>query len=186
MIVLSRPFLNLKMMFKKNINLPDSYSKLIFFKRGRDAFLYSIKLLQIPVSSVIIVPAFICKSTIEPIEKAGYKIVFVDIKKNFQFDIVKLVKTVQLYKAKAILNVHYFGLPSNINNLVEVLRPLGVFIIEDCCHNFLSSSSQYGYLGDTAIYSMRKTLPISDGGALRINNIKLNKKFYIKKIYYVL
>ena len=47
--------------------------------------------------------------------------------------------------------------------------------------NFLSSSSQYGYLGDTAIYSMRKTLPISDGGALRINNIKLNKKILYKK-----
>ena len=145
------------MMFKKNINLPDSYSKLIFFKRGRDAFLYSIKLLQIPVSSVIIVPAFICKSTIEPIEKAGYKIVFVDIKKNFQFDIVKLVKTVQLYKAKAILNVHYFGLPSNINNLVEVLRPLVYH--RGFCHNFCHQV-QYGYLGDTAIYSMRKTLPI--------------------------
>ena len=73
---------------------------------------------------------------------------------------------------EAILVVHYFGFFSNVNDIVSLCKTFKVKVIEDCAHGFLSShnNTDFGSFGDISIFSMRKTLPVSDGGALIINN----------------
>ena len=72
---------------------------------------------------------------------------------------------------KVILAVHYFGFSSKIQSLVELCNAHEVKVIEDCSHSFLTSigGEPVGSFGHVAIFSMRKTLPVYDGGALRIN-----------------
>ena len=69
---------------------------------------------------------------------------------------------------QAILAPHYFGFPANIKSLVSLCKIYDVAVVEDCAHSFLTKidDQPVGSFGDIAIFSMRKTLAIPDGGAL--------------------
>lgn len=171
MIVLSRPASNYELAFESGATLPPEADSLYFFQRGRDALLVALRALRIMPGATIVVPAYLCESTIEPLRQADYKIIFIDIECDLQLDPVKVLATTEVSGAKAVLAVNYFGFPSNISRLTALLRPRGVRVLEDCCHSFLTQvdGTRIGAQGDAAIFSMRKTLPIPDGGALRLN-----------------
>lgn len=171
MIVPSRPAADYGRAFTRNVQLPPEAEDLYFYPRGRDALLVALQALMVMPGDSVVIPAYICDSTIEALKQAGYRIVFIDVERDFQLDQTRLLDTVETYGAKAVLLVHYFGFPSDASRLVALLRPRGVRVIEDCCHSFLTHSDgkRIGLHGDAAIFSMRKTLPISDGGALRLN-----------------
>lgn len=159
------------MAFGSSAQLPPEAKSLYFYPRGRDALLVALRALRIIPGDTVVIPAYICDSTIEPLRQAGYRIVFIDIKRDFELDPAKVLDTAETCGAKAVLAVHYFGFPSDVSRLTALLRPRGVRVIEDCCHSFLTHSGggRIGSHGDAAIFSIRKTLPIPDGGALRLN-----------------
>uniref|UniRef100_UPI0040488787 DegT/DnrJ/EryC1/StrS family aminotransferase n=1 Tax=Shewanella sp. TaxID=50422 RepID=UPI0040488787 len=165
MIILSRPAFDYGVVFGSSAQLPPEAKNMYFYPRGRDALLVALRALRIMPGQTVIIPAYICDSTIGPLRRAGYRIVFIDIKSDFQLDPVKVLDTAEKYAAKAVLAVHYFGFPSDVSRLTELLRPRGVRVVEDCCHSFLTHSGgdRIGSKGDAAIFSMRKTLPIPDG-----------------------
>jgi hypothetical protein len=151
--------------------LPPETDGLVFYPRGRDALLAGLRALGIQAGAALVIPAYICNSTVAPLEQAGYRIVFVDIEPDLRLDPAKVLAAAEASGAKAVLAVHYFGFSAGIERLVSLLRPRGIRVIEDCCHSFLTHADgeRVGFRGDAAIFSMRKTLPIPDGGALRIN-----------------
>ena len=156
--------------------LVDDYE---FFRFGRDALIGGLNLIGVKPDSTIIVPSLMCYSTILPLEKAGYKVVILDIGKDLNFKLSDLRKCVLKTDAKAIMAVHYFGFPCNITDLVYLCRDLNIKLIEDCCHSFLSKvgDKEPGSFGDIAIFSMRKTLPVHDGGALKVNSVVSVKRY---------
>lgn len=171
MIILSRPAADFTAALTKQSVLPSDAQSLHFYPRGRDALLAGLRALGVMPGDAIIVPAYICDSTIAPLRQAGYKLAFVDIESDLRLDPPKVLEAAEASGAKAVLAVHYFGFPSNVEALVALLRPRGIRVIEDCCHSFLTHVDDVpvGLRGDAAIFSMRKTLPIPDGGALRLN-----------------
>lgn len=178
MIVISRPNIDLGMTFLSGGQRPEEEAdSLYFYPRGRDALLAALRAFRVMPGDAIILPAYICESTIEPLRHKGYQIVFVDIETDLQLDPAKVLETAERCGAKAVLAVHYFGFPSDVVGLSNFLRPRGIKIIEDCCHSFLTQSNgqRIGFNGDAAIFSMRKTLPIPDGGALRFNVQDFNR-----------
>jgi dTDP-4-amino-4,6-dideoxygalactose transaminase len=64
--------------------------------------------------------------------------------------------------------VHYFGFPAEIEKARRFCKEHGLALIEDAAHSFLSTiDGRYlGTFGDIGIYSMRKMVPIPNGGAL--------------------
>lgn len=172
MIVLARPS-PWHYLFSQNLDhVPSTAGPFSFYPRGRDALLAGLPLLGLSLGDVILVPAYICASITKPLQKMGYKVAFLDIESNLDFDSKKVLAAIAKYKVKAVLLVHFFGFPAAVKHIVEVCRPLGVKVIEDCCHSFLTSIDgvPVGSYGDAAIFSMRKTLPVPDGGALRFNH----------------
>lgn len=171
MIVLARPFPDYQAWWRRAGHITPDWGRLFFYARGREALLAGLGQLGLRRGDKIIVPAYICDSTIAPLRVAGYEIVFLDIEPDLQFDPVKLGEAIEANKAKALLVVHYFGLPADIGRLMAMCQPLGVKIIEDCSHSFLTQvdGAHIGSRGDAAIFSMRKTLAIPDGGALLLN-----------------
>ncbi len=146
-------------------------SDMLFFKRGRDALVYGLELLDIKPSSIVLVPAYMCDSTIAPLRERGYKLVFFDIEEDLSFDIEALESLMNRLDVRAIIAPHYFGFPANLKGLVRLCKRYGVAVIEDCAHSFLTKIDDelVGSLGHIAIFSMRKTLAVPDGGALKVN-----------------
>ncbi len=176
-MILSRPSVDWKII-RKSIGFKSSYIKdYIFYRSGRDALLAAVNILGLRSGDVIIIPAYICDSAIKLLRNEGYKIVFIDIDDNLQLNLNNLIGLIKNENAKAVLIVHYFGFISDIISLKSILQPMGVNLIEDWCHSFLSQfeNNSIGLYGDAAIFSMRKTLPISGGGALLIKNQSYDK-----------
>jgi perosamine synthetase len=71
-------------------------------------------------------------------------------------------------KTKALYLIHHIGFPGPVQELSVACRERGLLLIEDCAQALLSKcvESPLGSFGDVAIFSIRKTLPVPDGGAL--------------------
>ena len=80
-------------------------------------------------------------------------------------------------QTRAVLIIHYFGFPQPIHKIREICNKKDVLLIEDCAHALFSSHGEeaIGSEGDLAIFSLRKTLPLPEGGGLLINNPELEK-----------
>ena len=170
--VLARPSPNYKTLMSAAVNKEDLNSDLLFFHLGREALLHGLRLLDIEPGSAIVVPAYMCDSNISPLRQLGYKVIFVDINNDLSNNLEDIEFAIRKYNAKAVLAVHYFGFPSNIDELAKLCRLLQIKLIEDCAHSLLTKINgvPVGSSGHVGIYSMRKTLPVPDGGALKVNN----------------
>ena len=148
-----------------------------FFRMGRDALLSGLIALGLQKGDNIIVPAYMCKSTIRPLQDYGFELVFVDIGKDLELpvDVIKKI-FVKDKPIKVLLIVHYFGLMRNIDEVVKICQKHGVKVVEDASHSFMTQflRDKDSVKGDIEIFSIRKSLPVVDGGALRINNGKYN------------
>jgi perosamine synthetase len=194
-IISSRPWPKIKTLLAKTSDIKGLVNDYEFYRFGRDALIEGLNLIGVKPNSTLIVPSLMCYSTILPLEKAGYKVVIIDIGEDLNFKLSDLRECVLKTDAKAIMAVHYFGFPCNISDLVYLCRDLNIKLIEDCCHSFLSKvgDKEPGSFGDIAIFSMRKTLPIHDGGALKLNNVvsirrykSVTKSKVYNNIYYLL
>ena len=124
----------------------------------------------------ILCPAFNCGHEIEPLLRAGVSVSCYNIGKDLQIDLESLENKITR-QTRAVLIIHYFGFPQPIHEIREICNKKDVLLIEDCAHALFSSHGEeaIGSEGDLAIFSLRKTLPLPEGGGLLINNPELAK-----------
>ena len=178
--LLNRPFPRFSLIFKSLSFFENPRKNLMFFKNGREALVYGLKCSGITKNSIVLAPAFICNSFTEFIISSGYQIRYVDINEDMTLDLAKIEKIFKADDIKALIFIYYFGLSFKINSLLKICKKYNVTLIEDCCHGFQTkiNNQLVGTFGDFSIYSFRKVLPCSDGGALRLNNMKQSKYIY--------
>jgi len=124
----------------------------------------------------ILVPAYICSVVHEAIEAAGAIPRFYEINADCSLDLSEIEPRINS-RTRAILAVHFFGVPTEMTHLRTLCREKGLYLIEDCAH-ILGDRDQgictsIGSAGDIAIFSWRKFLAINDGASLIINNSEL-------------
>ena len=51
-------------------------NELTFFQLGREALVYGLDALEIEPGATILIPAYMCNSTIKPLTNLGYNIIF--------------------------------------------------------------------------------------------------------------
>jgi dTDP-4-amino-4,6-dideoxygalactose transaminase len=82
---------------------------------------------------------------------------------------------------RVVYVTHFFGWPQQINELGKWCKDKGIYLVEDCALSLFSSEVKNGIgrIGDAAIYSFVKFLPVTDGGALVIgkNLLSYNRRF---------
>ncbi len=110
------------------------------------------------------IPAFICRGIVPVAQSAGYEPALYDIDNQLR----PVRDTLRLRAGDAVLVAHFFGLVQPLDDLSAQLRAAGVTLIEDCAHLLKPGrdGSSTGYLGDWAIFSFRKPLPVASGGML--------------------
>lgn len=138
---------------------------------GTAAIYQAFRSLLLPDGSVVLCPSYNCGHEIEPLTRLGLKVECYRITADLQIDFEDLERRLK-GNVKALLVTHYFGFAQPLAALRALCDQHGVLLVEDCAHALLSddATSTLGRVGNVAIYSMRKTLPIPNGGAVLFND----------------
>lgn len=171
MIISARPSPRIKTLLKGKSRV--DLSDFEFHRLGRDALLHSLIKLGLRKGDRVIIPAYICDSTIKPLRFYGLDLEFIDVDKKLSLTINRLEKMIVNKKIKALVLVHYFGYSQETDEIIKLCHKFDVKLIEDACHSFLSQfkSNKKNLKGDAEIFSMRKNVPVVDGGAMRMNHL---------------
>lgn len=140
-----------------------------FYPLGRHALLAALCRMGLKAGDIVVFPAYYCESTLGILRDYGFRLAYVDADEKLRPDVQGLESRCNEGAVGAMVVVHYFGFKSVLSpKLVGLCERHGVRIIEDYSHSFLSFDPAEPNTGPASafVYSMRKTLPVSDGGAL--------------------
>lgn len=161
------------------INLPIyDESRCYLFALGRNAMYAACELLDIGRGDEILTPAFDCDDSLQPFKALGCDLIF------FRSDAHTLGVNIQdirekiTSKTKLLHIINHFGFAQPWEELLQLRRQTNIPILEDNAYSLFSSydGKQLGMFGDFSVFSLRKNLPLIDGGMLRINNPAYNFK----------
>ena len=123
---------------------------------------------DLPPGSEILVPSYTFFATIVPMRLFGFVPRFVDINPqtlNFDLDDAKKKLTPQ---CKAILPVHWIGLPCDIDQICDFAKEKGLVVLEDACHAHGAKvkGKFTGTWGRMGVFSFQasKAIPGIEGG----------------------
>ena len=129
--------------------------------------------LDLQAGDVILLPAYCCGAELGPFLHQGCRCEFFDVDEQLNADIQQIEKLLTQYdKTKAVLVTHYFGFAQqNIEQLAELCKTRQVALIEDCAHALFSlhNHKALGSAGQYAVFSPRKSLPLTEGGLMLVN-----------------
>lgn len=131
-------------------------------------------LIDIEPGDEVIMPSYTFVSTANAFVLRGAKIVFVDIRRdNLNID-ENLIENAITDKTKAIVPVHYSGVPCEMEKIMEIARKHNLYVIEDAAQAIGSEyKDKYaGGIGHMGTFSFHdtKNLNCGEGGALVIND----------------
>ncbi len=152
----------------------------VVFNSGTSAQHASLLAIKIKPGDGIIVPSFSFISTANSALMVGAKPIFADIEQQtYGLDPSSVEKSIKK-KTKAIMPIHYGGLPCKIDELSEIAKRKKIVLIEDAAESLGSSihKKKVGSYGLMAIFSFagNKVLTTGEGGAIVTNSEKLCKK----------
>lgn len=133
---------------------------------AREALYYGLSLLR-KLSGRIHVPAYCCKSVLLPLDQRGLTINYYDVNQYLE----PLYGKEALKDDDIFLLIHYFGIPQKTEYIKEIFDRDGLIVVEDCAHTLPEPGhdGQIGLSGSFSIFSLRKLLPVADGGVLIVN-----------------
>jgi dTDP-4-amino-4,6-dideoxygalactose transaminase len=147
---------------------------------GTDALHLAYILAGLKPGDEVIAPVFTCTATNIPFLYMGVKIRFADIDQNTLNIDVNHVDQLVNKNVKAIVCVHYGGLPCNMDELENIANKWNIPIIEDAAH---AVGAKYkgltiGSISDFTMFSFQaiKHITTGDGGMLIIKNTELIDK----------
>ena len=172
--------------FKKYLGV----KHLIFFNSGRSALMGILNSLGLAKEGEVLLQAFTCNAAVNPILWSGLKPVYTDCsEKTFNIDIEDLKKKITP-KSRAVIVQHTFGLPAEMDEILEICRQHNLILIEDCAH---SLGAEYkgklaGTFAQAAFFSFSRDKIISSvyGGLAATNDDELAERLreYRDKIGY--
>tara|TARA_E500000178_G_scaffold269161_1_gene266961 strand:- start:519 stop:1661 length:1143 start_codon:yes stop_codon:yes gene_type:complete len=147
---------------------------------GTDALHLSYILAGLKKGDEVIAPLFTCTATNIPFLYMGVKIKFADIDPDTMNISVQSVKKLISKKTKAIICMHYGGLPCDLDELQKLANKNKIPLIEDAAHALGATfkNQPIGSISDFTMFSFQaiKHITTADGGMLCIKNKKLMKK----------
>ena len=147
---------------------------------GTDALHLSYILAGLKKGDEVIAPLFTCTATNIPFLYMGIKIKFADIEPSTMNISVESVKRLISKKTKAVICMHYGGLPCDLDELKKLCNKFKIPLIEDAAHALGATykGKPIGSISDFTMFSFQaiKHITTADGGMLCIKDKKLIKK----------
>lgn len=147
---------------------------------GTAAIHLALKILGVGPGDIVIVPAFTYIATVNPVRYLGAEPVFIDSESDtWNIDPDLLEKAILDIKSvnklpKAIIVVHTYGMPSQMDEILKLAENHGIPVVEDAAEAIGSTynGKHIGTLGSLGIYSFNnnKVLTTYGGGAIATKN----------------
>ena len=122
----------------------------------------------------VVVPSFTFHATAEAVLMCGAEPVFADIDAETFTVTAETVEAVMSRNTKALLPVHLYGLPVDLNPIRKLAHERGVTLIEDAAqaHGAEYNGSRIGSLGDMTCFSFYagKNMTTGEGGMITTND----------------
>ena len=138
---------------------------------GRMAFYYILKALERPPGGEVVLPALTFWVIPEIARVAGFVPVFADVDPDtFTMTPETLARAVTP-RTVAVVPTHLWGLPCEMDPIVEIARARHLAVIEDCAHALGATyrGQPVGTLGDAALFSFQTLKPLNTyGGGLAV------------------
>lgn len=142
---------------------------------GTEALFLSLVALGVGQGDEVVVPANTFIATAAAASHAGATPVFVDCDPETYCIDPSKIKTAITSKTKAIIPVHLYGHPADMDAIMSIARENGLKVVEDCAqaHGTLYNGKHVGSIGDAAGFSFypSKTLgAYGDAGIIVTNS----------------
>jgi dTDP-4-amino-4,6-dideoxygalactose transaminase len=148
---------------------------------GTDAIFIALKSLGIGAGDEVITVANSFIATSESIAQTGARVVFVDIDpRTYNIDVNKIEPKITS-KTKALIPVHLYGQPADMDAIVSLAKKYSLKIVEDCAqaHGAVYKGRIIGSIGHVACFSFypgKNLGAYGDAGALVTNDDTLARK----------
>lgn len=187
-------------MGKKVISFENSFSKKFSYKKsiscnsGSSANLLAISTIinlnfknRIKPGDEVIVSALSWSTTIWPIIQCGLIPVIVDININTLNIDENLIEKAISRKTKAIMPVHVYGNPCNMDSIVKIAKKYKLLLIEDCCEAMGAKYNKkvvgsFGEIGTFSFYFSHHITTL-EGGMCVTNNLDLSERLKILRAH---
>ncbi len=148
---------------------------------GTDALHVALHALGIKAGDEVLVPVNTFIATSESVTLAGAKPVFTDHdEKTYNIDVKKIEAAIGR-NTKAIIPVHLYGQPAEMDAILEIAKKHDLFVIEDCSQAHLAEYKRkkigsFGNIGTFSFYPGKNLGAYGEGGAVVTNDESLYNK----------
>lgn len=149
---------------------------------GTNALTVSLIQHNIGTGDEVLIPPYTFIATPVAVLNTGAMPVFVDTDPaTFQMD-VSLIESKITPRTRAIIPVHFAGLPSDMVRIMEIAKKHNLIVVEDACQAHLAeiNHQQVGTFGHAGCFSFQnsKNLAIGEGGAIVSNDADFIDRCY--------
>ncbi len=155
---------------------------------GTDAIFLSLKAFGIKDGDEVITVSHTATPTVSAIRMTGATPIFVDIDPlTFCINVNKIEDKITA-KTKAIVPVHIYGYPCDIDKVMDIARRHNLKVVEDACqaHGAVWEGKKVGTIGDAGAWSFYPTKNLGclgDGGEITTHDEEQYKKLKAMRNY---
>jgi len=155
---------------------------------GLDAIILSLKAIDLPKGTEVIVPSNTYIASILGVINAGYKPVLVEPDlTTYNLDPAKIEQAIT-GKTKAIMAVHLYGKMCDMTTINLVAQKHGLKVIEDCAQahgarHWDKKAGNWSTAGAFSFYPTKNLGALGDGGAITTNDANLADKLIYLRNY---
>ncbi len=155
---------------------PLNDDRLRWYAYARVAWWHLLAALRHEAGDNIVMPDLICDVMTEPLQRLGLQARYYTAEPLGSIKAADLSPHVDAC-TRAVLAVHYFGMPSELREAAEYCQQEGVPLIEDASQAMLTrdESRPVGHYGSAVLFSFRKTLKLPHGAGLICNDGDLDE-----------
>ncbi|MBU4198541.1 MAG: DegT/DnrJ/EryC1/StrS family aminotransferase [Kiritimatiellae bacterium] len=169
--------------FEANIRKLTGSRHAIGVGSGTDAIFLSLKASGIGNGDEVITTPYTFVATIGAIVATGAKPVFADIGEDYNLDPALLVPRISA-RTKAILPVHWSGLPCRMDAILNIARQHHLSVIEDSCHGIRAyfkgkAAGTFGLCGCFSMHPLKNLNVWGDGGYIVTDSDEIYKRLML-------
>jgi dTDP-4-amino-4,6-dideoxygalactose transaminase len=155
---------------------------------GTDALVIGLKSLGIGIGDEVILPSHTAVATAAAVVSLGAVPVFAEVTgTSMTIDPISVLSLVTA-KTRAVIAVHLYGYPCDLDALKQICVENDLFLVEDCAQ---STGTEYkgkkvgtiGHIGCFSFYPTKNLGAIGDGGAIVTNDYATSEKCFALRQY---